>query len=87
MITDGSMVCGRCKFILEYCKCVEESGNQRFGLLVSPPKHICQTPNLFWHWFLRVSPRIKIDDLFRCPTCFKVWQVPINQWTEAGGKE
>jgi hypothetical protein len=73
--------------------------DQRFGLLTPASKHICQTPNLFWHWFLRVSPRIKIDDLFRCPTCFKVWQVvelitnpiwlevPINQWTEAGGKE
>jgi hypothetical protein len=70
---------------------------QRFGLIPGPqkrrpgPGHVCNLP---WTWF-------KPDrTLYRCKRCRKVWElwthpvgdrswteVPISNWTEAGGME
>jgi hypothetical protein len=73
--------------------------DKRFGLLVVPSRHICQPPSLFWHLFVKMGPRIKRNDLWRCQDCCRVWRVAdvirnpiwitvsINDWTKAGGIE
>lgn len=54
---------------------------ETFGLIIAPKPHICKLPG-FWKrlFYLLIGKKIRIESLFRCPSCKEVWMLKLRGW-------